>query len=112
LLYLGMVTVLQSLFTAVTGQSSALSLVLSTLVIAALFNPLRRHIQNVIDRRFYRQKYNAEQALAGFAAYARQETDLDELTSQVAEVVEQTVQPEQVSLWLRRVSNHVQGNKA
>jgi hypothetical protein len=112
LLYLGMVTVLQSLFTAVTGQSSALSLVLSTLVIAALFNPLRRHIQDVIDRRFYRQKYNAEQALAGFSALASRETDLDELTRQVADVVEQTVQPEQVSLWLRRVSNHVQGNKA
>jgi hypothetical protein len=112
LFYLGMVTVLQSLFTAVTGQSSALSLVLSTLVIAALFNPLRRHIQDVIDRRFYRQKYNAEQALAGFAAYARQGTDLEALTRQVADVVEQTVQPEQVSLWLRRASTHVQGNKA
>ena len=74
---------------------------ISTLSIAALFSPLRRRVQEVIDRRFYRQKYNAEQALAGFADAARNETDLEALTAQVVGIVEKTVQPEQVDLWLR-----------
>jgi hypothetical protein len=104
LVYLGIVTLLQALFTSASGQSSSLSVVLSTLVIAAIFNPLRMRIQNLVDRRFYRQKYNAELALSVFAAAARQETNLVELTRQVVGVVEQTVQPEQISLWLRPAS--------
>jgi hypothetical protein len=104
ILYLGSVTLLQGLFTSLTGQTSPAAIVLSTLGIAALFNTLRGRIQHFIDRRFYRQKYNAEQALSEFAAAARQETDLEELTRQVVEVVEQTVQPEQISLWLRPAS--------
>jgi hypothetical protein len=98
--YLGGVTVLQSLFTATSGQSSPLSIVLSTLAIAALFSPLRRRIQDFIDRRFYRQKYNAEQALAEFATAARAETDLDELVHQLAAVVQANIQPEHTAVWL------------
>jgi hypothetical protein len=109
--YLGVVTVLQSLFASTSGQSSSFAIVLSTLAIAALFNPLRRRIQAFIDRRFYRQKYNAEQALSEFAAAARQETDLVELTRQVAGVVEQTVMPEQISLWLRPASFPIRARK-
>jgi hypothetical protein len=100
LFYLGGVTILQGVFTALTGQNSTLSLVGSTLAIAALFHPLRRRIQAFIDRRFYRQKYNAEQALAGFSAQARSETDLDVLASQLVRVVQETMQPNQVSVWL------------
>jgi hypothetical protein len=101
LVYMGTVTVMQSLFTSASGQSSALSVVLSTLAIAALFNPLRKHIQNFIDWRFYRQKYNAEQALAEFAAAARSETNLEALSAQVVGIVQQTMKPEHASLWLR-----------
>jgi hypothetical protein len=100
LLYWGTVTVLQNLFTAASGQSSPVAIVLSTLIIAALFNTLRYRIQAFIDRRFYRQKYNAEQALAGFSALARSETDLDVLASQLVRVVQETMQPNQVSVWL------------
>jgi hypothetical protein len=107
LIYLGAVTILQALFTSASGQSSPLSLVLSTLAIAALSNPLRRRIQEFIDRRFYRAKYNAELALASFAQAARSETDLEELTSQVIRMVQNTVQPEQVSLWLRTGSGSI-----
>jgi hypothetical protein len=98
--YLGAVTILQSLFTSTSGQSSKLSVVLSTLAIAALFNPLRSRIQDVIDRHFFRQKYNAELALEKFAASAQMETNLDELGSQILKTVQETIQPEQTSLWL------------
>jgi hypothetical protein len=100
LVYMGAVTLLQSLFQSVSGQSSTIAIVLSTLAIAALFNPLRNRIQAFIDRRFYRQKYNAEQALEQFASLARSETDLDMLTGQLVHMVKETVQPEQVRLWL------------
>jgi hypothetical protein len=71
------------------------------LLIAALFSPLRRRLQAVIDRRFYRQKYDAEQAVAAFAAAARSETALNAITGQMVSVVEETVQPEQVWVWMR-----------
>lgn len=109
--YLGGVTVLQSLFTTASGQSSTLSIVLSTLTIAALFSPLRRRLQDFIDRRFYRQKYNAEQALAEFAAATRSETNLDALSAQVVGIVEQTMQPEHASLWLRPKSSPAEATK-
>jgi hypothetical protein len=99
--YLGSVTLLQGLFTSLTGQTSPAAIVLSTLGIAALFNTLRRRIQQFIDRRFYRQKYNAEQALVSFARAARSETDLEELGSQMLLLVQKTVQPEHLSLWLK-----------
>ena len=109
LIYLGGVVLMQSVLSALTGESrSEIVTVVTTLVIAALFTPLRKRIQHDIDRRFYRRKYNAEQALSAFAAQARQVTDLDELTGHVVGVVEQTIQPQHVSLWI----NPSNGNKA
>jgi hypothetical protein len=101
LLYLGLVTLLQSLSASVLGLQSPVIIVLSTLVIAALFNPLRVRIQNVIDRRFYRQKYDAEKALAKFAQAARNETDMECLNEALLEVVQETMEPETVSIWLK-----------
>ena len=101
LVYFGSITLLSSLFSAVTGQQSALAIVVSTLLIAALFTPLRRRLQDWIDRRFFRRKYNAQQVLAQFALTARDETDLDALTAELLRVVQETMQPEHVSVWLR-----------
>src|SRR5215210_4537382 len=101
LVYFGGVLSLQGLLRALTGQGSQLSIVASTLVIAALFNPLHRRIQDFIDRRFYRRKYDAAKTLEGFSAKLRDETDLDELSNDLVRVVRETVQPEHVSLWLR-----------
>jgi hypothetical protein len=101
LVYFGSVVVLQSLVENLTGEQSPIIIVISTLVIAALFNPLRTRIQDFIDRRFYRKKYDAEQALAQFAATARDEVDINKLTGALMGVVEETMQPEQVSFWLR-----------
>jgi hypothetical protein len=102
LTYFGSVVVLQGLFTAVTGQQSPAVVVLSTLAIAALFFPLRNRVQDFIDRRFYRKKYDAAKVIAEFAATCRDETDLDKLTARLVEVVEETMQPERVTLWLKK----------
>ncbi len=101
LLYYGSVTVLQSVFTALGGSQSTAATVISTLAIAALFTQLRRRVQDFIDWRFFRRKYDAEQTLADFAAAARSETDLAQLTSRLTGAVQEAIQPEQVSLWLR-----------
>jgi hypothetical protein len=99
--YLGGVVSLQQIFVVLTGQSSQLAIVASTLAIAALFNPLRRRIQGFIDRRFYRRKYDAAKTLARFSSKLREETDLDALNDELVAIVRETVQPAHVSLWLR-----------
>ena len=100
-LYLGGVVVLQRVFVALTGQQSTLAVVASTLAIAALFNPLRRWVQALVDRRFYRRKYDAAKTLATFNSRLRAEIDLDSLSDEVLGVVRDTMQPEHSSLWLR-----------
>lgn len=100
LTYFGSIVLLQTIFGTFTGAQSPVVIVLSTLLIAALFTSLRRRVQEVIDRRFFRQKYDAQQVLAAFAVTARDETDLDSLTVELARVVEGTMQPEGVGVWL------------
>jgi hypothetical protein len=103
LVYFGGVALAQAVFHALTGQEQQpqLAVVVSTLVIAALFNPLRRHIKSFIDRRFYRRKYDARKTLEAFSATLSQETDLDALSDDLVTVVRGTMQPTHVSLWLR-----------
>ena len=101
LVFYGGVTLLQRLFTALIGHQSPASIVISTLLIVFLFSPLRRRIQGFIDRRFYRQKYNADHAVTTFAAAARSETELKSLTGQMVKVVDETVQPEKIWVWMK-----------
>jgi hypothetical protein len=103
LVYLGGVATTQAIFRALTSQEQQpqLAVVISTLVIAALFTPLRRRIQSFIDRRFYRSKYDTRKTLEAFSARLRDETDLDSLNTQLITVVRETMQPARISLWLR-----------
>jgi hypothetical protein len=102
-LYFGGVATTQAILQALTGREELPQLVVvaSTLAIAALFNPLRRRVQNLVDRSFYRRKYDAAKTLETFSAKLRDETDLNSLNSDLLSVVRDTMQPEHVSLWLR-----------
>jgi hypothetical protein len=100
-LYVGGVLFLQYAFRTLTGGESQLAIVASTLLIAALFNPLRRRVQNFIDHLFYRRKYDAAKTLEAFSAKLRDETNIEALNSELLSTVRETVQPEHVSLWLR-----------
>jgi uncharacterized membrane protein YkvA (DUF1232 family) len=100
-LYFGIIVMLQRLLVVLTGEKSTLAVVASTLLIAALFTPLRRLIQGFIDRRFYRRKYDARKTLEAFSTKLRDETDLNTLSEDLVGVVRETMQPARVSLWLR-----------
>jgi hypothetical protein len=105
LVYFGAVVVLQQVFTRTFGWDSTPVVVLSTLLIAALFNPVRRRVQDTIDRRFFRRKYDAEKVLQQFAATARDETNLDALTAELLRVIQETMQPAHASVWLRTTAD-------
>jgi len=112
LVYVGPVIVLQFLQNGLAGQAAEnpLTVVASTLVIAALFNPLRRRIQAFIDRRFYRRKYDAARTLEAFSATMRDEVDLNQLSEQLVAVVQETMQPTFISLWLRKSEHEGQSH--
>ncbi len=105
LVYFGSIITLQAVFQSVTGERSAFVIVLSTLLIAALFTPLRRRIQAVIDRRFFRKKYDAQQVLARFAITARDETDMNALSVELMNVVKETMAPTSMSIWLQGIGH-------
>jgi hypothetical protein len=110
--YFGGIVVLQRVFVVLTGERSTLAIVASTLLIAALFNPLRRRIQWFIDRRFYRRKYDARKTLEAFSFRLRDETDLETLNGDLVGVVRETMQPAHASLWLRSDTASRQGVQA
>jgi MFS family permease len=102
LVYAGLVFGGEALLVGVIGQSNGIVIVGSTLIVAVLFQPLRHRIQQVIDRRFNRRKYDAAKTLAAFSATLRNEVDLDQLSEELLAVVQETMQPAHVSLWLRK----------
>ena len=107
LLYFGLIFALQYLLRGIISQNNDVAIVASTLAIAALFQPLRHRIQAIIDRRFYRHKYDAAQIMAAFSATLRNEVDLSQLREHLITVVQETMQPSQVSLWLREPASQL-----
>ena len=105
MIYFGSIIILQRLLAPLTGDSDVAT-ILSTLLIAALVLPLRRRIQDLIDRRFYRRKYDAQKTLEQFAQTARDETDLEKLTAELVRVIQETMEPEHLSIWLRPTAKH------
>jgi hypothetical protein len=106
LVYFGGVVLFQAIFHTASGETSSPAVVLSTLIIAALFTPLRRRVQTLIDRRFHRQKYDAQQVLAQFAQTARDEVEMERLAAAVQRTIADTMQPETVSIWLKPISKN------
>ena len=106
LVYFGSVVVLQSLFRSLSGQQAPIAIVVSTLIIAALFQPLRQRSQAFVDRRFYRRKYDTEKTLEAFAVTVRDEVDLNKLNETLLNVAVDTMQPTDVSLWLHEGEQH------
>jgi hypothetical protein len=103
LLYFGSVVLLQNIVGRTADEQSPLVIVVSTLLIAALFAPLRQRVQAFIDRRFFRKKFDAQQVLAQFAQTARDEVDMEALTAELQHVIQETLQPEQITIWYRQV---------
>ena len=101
LVYFGLVVALQFLLRGILNQTNDIAIVIATLAIAALFHPLRRRIQQGIDRRFYRRKYDAARTLSAFSATLRNKVDLDQLREELLAVTQETMQPSHISLWLR-----------
>jgi hypothetical protein len=101
LLFVGSILILQSIFNFLLGEQSQAAIVLSTLLSAVLFTPLRIRVQSLIDQRFFRQKYDAEKLMEAFARRTRDETDLEGLSGYLLEVVNETLQPVQMSLWIK-----------
>ena len=102
LLYFALIFGLQFLFQGFVGKNNDVAIVISTLVIAALFQPLRRRLQKIVDRQFYRSKYDAAKIIESFSATLRNEVDLNQLSEHLVGVVQETMQPAHVSLWLRK----------
>ena len=101
LVYFGTIILLQNLVGQAAGEQSPIIIVFSTLLIAAMFNPLRQRVQTTVDRRFYRQKYDAQQVLADFAQTARDEVQMEALMAELTHVIQETMQPQQISVWLK-----------
>ena len=100
-IYFGANVIAQGVIGALGGQRNEVAIVASTLAVAALFSPVRRRVQNAIDRRFNRQRYDADKVVADFAEYAAHETDLAALQARIVSVVAETIQPKQVTVWVR-----------